>query len=97
MCANMPNPDDRVLFLNKGLKAREQRAMKRLAAVSDDLAIHRGQGKGRVVAFTGIALASPMRRLRPADVISLAQGRAARAQGTSLAVRFRTQLPEPTA
>ena len=96
MFADMPNPDERILFLNKRLRARENRAMDRLTQASDDLAGQTCQAKGRVVAFSGAALASPLRRLRPADVISLATGRAARTQGTALHGRFRARLPEPT-
>lgn len=93
----MPNPDDQALFLIKGLRAREQRAMKRLVAAADDLASHSAQAKGSVVAFTGAALSGPMRRLRPADVISLAKGRAARTERGTTTGRVIARLPEPIA
>ncbi len=92
----MPNPEDRVLFLNKRLRVREQKAMERLAVASDDLASRTCPAKDRIVAFTSAARTSPMRRLRPADVIPLATGRAARAQGAPLQGRLRARLPEPT-
>ena len=97
MFAMTPVTDDQVLSLMKGLKVREKRAMKRLVAASDILADHPRHATAKVFAFVGGSPAQGIRRLIPADVISLAQGRAAQADRKTIHDRFLTCAPKSTA
>ncbi|NNJ68601.1 MAG: hypothetical protein HKP54_11255 [Boseongicola sp.] len=75
-----PHSDEQVLCLSKGLQARERTAMKRLIAAADVMAHDPDHTADRVVVFKNSRPANSVRRVAPADIISLDVGRTQRAE-----------------
>lgn len=88
--------DEQILSLNKGLRARERKAMKRLVAAEDVMAHRPDHTADRVVVFKNRRPANGVRRLKPADIIPLVAGRLSGAERNTDHGRLEC-VPEPTA
>ena len=91
-----PHSDEQILSLNKGLRARESKAMKRLVAASDVMTHRPGHTADRVVVFKNRRPANGVLQSKPADIIPLLAGRLSGAERNTDHGRLEC-VPEPTA